>query len=254
MENIRLQKIIASRGYCSRRKAEELILQGKVRVDGEVVTELGRKFDEDVSIEIDGFEALNQDNEKVAFVFNKPLGVLSTCSDDRGRRTIIDFFKYEHYRLFSIGRLDYNTAGCILVSNDGELSNLVSHPSSHLEKTYIVTVKGFISDESLRKLHDGVLLDDGMTQPAKIAIGKRNEDISIFKITIHEGRNRQVRRMCQAVGHDVLHLFRESVGSINVKNIERGKYRRLSAEEVENIKNICKKNKKENVIPFYKKK
>ena len=252
MEEIRLQKIIAERGICSRRKAEELIVNGKVKVNGKIVKELGMKFAPDVKIEVEGSN-MNLSQEKVTFVFNKPLGVVSTVSDDRDRKTVIDFFKGEPYRLFPVGRLDYNTAGCLLISNDGELSNLITHPSSHLEKTYIVTVEGYITDETLRTLHDGVLLEDGMTQKARIALGKRNDEISIFKISIHEGRNRQVRRMCEAVGFKVKSLFRESVGIINVNDIKRGEYRRLTAEEIDTLKKICLENKKKNVIPEYKK-
>lgn len=253
-ELIRLQKIIAERGYCSRRKAEELILQGKVKVNGKVVNELGFKTTIDAKIEIDNKVISNSNEEKVTFVFNKPLGVVSTASDDRERKTIIDFFKNEPYRLYPVGRLDFNTAGCILVTNDGELSQLVTHPSSHLNKAYIATIEGYITDEELFKLHNGVMLDDGMTEKAKVLLGKRNEEVSIIKLIIHEGRNRQVRRMCEAVNHKVKSLYRESVGEINCNGVERGKYRRLTSQEVETLKKECLKNKENNIIPEYKKK
>lgn len=252
-ELIRLQKVIAERGICSRRKAEKLIAEGKVKVNGEVITVLGTKVDPDAQIEVEGFVGSSQREERVTYVFNKPLGVVTTVQDDRGRTTVMDYFQNESLRLYPVGRLDYNTAGCLLVSNDGELSQLVTHPSSHMEKTYIVTVAGCISNESLAKLHYGVELQDGMTAPAKVLIGKRNEEVSIMKITIHEGRNRQIRRMCEAVGHRVKTLYRESVGPINCTGLQRGEYRRLSDEEVAEIKKICRENQQKNRIPDYKK-
>ena len=251
---VRLQKVMAERGICSRRKAEEYILAGKVKVNGVIVKELGIKVSPLVKIELEGNQVNQVDEEKVTFVFNKPLGVVSSASDDRGRPTVIDFFKKEKFRLYPVGRLDFNTSGCLLITNDGELSNLVTHPSSHLEKVYIVTVFGNITDEALKKLRDGVLLEDGLTQKAKIAIGKRNDEVSIFKIAIHEGRNRQVRRMCEAVGYRVKSLHRESVGGITLGDLKRGEYRVLSKEEIEKIKKICLENKKNNVIPDYKQK
>lgn len=253
-ELVRLQKVIAERGFCSRRKAEELILDGKVKVNGEIVNVLGTKVPVNVEIEIEGYNLKEIKENKKTFVFNKPLGVVSTSHDDRNRPTIVDFFEKEGLRLYSVGRLDFNTSGCLLVTNDGELSQLVTHPSSHMNKTYIVTVNGFITDDALRQLHNGVMLEDGMTEKAKIFLGKRNKEVSIFKIIIHEGRNRQVRRMCQAVGYEVKSLYRESVGLITCYGLARGQYRELSQEEVDEIKSICKENQKLNIIPEYKKK
>lgn len=252
-EEIRLQKIVAERGYCSRRKAETLILENKIRVNGEIVNVLGTKVDCDAVIEIEGYDLQKIKESKKTFVFNKPIGVICSSKDDRDRTTVIDYFKNENLRLFPCGRLDYNTAGCLLVTNDGELAQLVTHPSSHLNKCYIVTVDGYISNDALKKLHDGVELEDGLTAPAKILIGKRNTAISIFKIIIHEGRNRQVRRMCEAVGHHVRSLYRESVGPITTVGIQRGEYRQLSEEEIVEIKSLCKENQRKNIIPNYKK-
>lgn len=254
MELMRLQKVMAERGICSRRKAEELIAQGKVRVDGKIFTEMGIKVAPTVKIEVEGLDVSDIVTEKVTFVFNKPLGVVSSAKDDRGRPTVIDYFRKEPYRLYPVGRLDFNTSGCLLVTNDGELSQLVTHPSSHLEKTYIVTVEGMISDRALRALHDGVMLEDGPTQPAKIALGKRTDEVSIFKISIHEGRNRQIRRMCEAVGYSIRSLHRESVGGIMLGALKRGEYRLLSEEETEELKRRCRKNRETNVIPESKKK
>lgn len=252
-ELIRLQKVIAERGFCSRRKAESLILENKVKVDGQIVNTLGIKISPNALIEIEGFDAKKIKESKKTYVFNKPLGVVSTSHDDRNRPTVVEYFSKEGVRVYSVGRLDVNTAGCILVTNDGELSQLVTHPSSHLNKTYVVTVFGYIEDEDLIKLQRGVMLSDGMTQKAKVLVGKRTKEISIFKLIIHEGRNRQVRRMCEAVGHKVKNLYRESVGPITCIGLNRGEYRLLSNEEVEEIKSMCRENQKNNVIPSYKK-
>lgn len=253
-ELIRLQKVIAERGFCSRRKAETLILESKVKVDGKIINTLGTKVSINADIEIEGYDPKKIKESKRTYVFNKPLGVVSTSHDDRNRPTVVEYFSKEGVRVFSVGRLDFNTAGCILVTNDGELSQLVTHPSSQMKKVYIVTVNGFISDESLSKLQKGVMLSDGMTQKAKVLVGKRTKEASIFKLIIHEGRNRQVRRMCEAVGHKVKHLYRESVGPITCIGLNRGEYRLLSDEEVEEIKNICRENQKNNIIPSYKQK
>ena len=211
---MRLQKAMSQLGICSRRQAEELIDQGKVKVKQEVVT----------------------------FLFNKPLGVVSSSKDDRGRRVVVDFFKNENYRLYPVGRLDFNTSGALLISNDGELTNLVTHPSTHLDKTYIATIDSFVKDEHLIQLQRGVKLEDGMTEPSKIKIIKRDESKSIISITIHERRNRQVRRMF------------EKIGFLTLEGIERGAYRRLTLEEVNKIKKICKENKSKNIVPEYKRK
>ena len=245
-ELVRLQKVVAERGFCSRRKAEEYILEGKVKVNGEIITALGCKIDPNSKIEVIGIDINEVKNNKKTYVFNKPLGVVTTTKDDRGRPTIIDYFKGVEDRLYPCGRL--------LVTNDGELAQLVTHPSSHLDKCYIVTVNGFVTNEELKRLHDGVYLEDGLTAPAKILLGKRNQDITIFKIIIHEGRKRQVRRMCEEVGHRVKSLYRESVGPITCVGVQRGEYRLLSDEEVNKIKTLCLEAKKKNIILEYKKK
>ena len=234
-ELVRLQKVVADRGFCSRRKAEEYILEGKVKVNGEVVTALGCKVDPNAKIEVIGIDVNEVKNNKRTYVFNKPLGVVTTTKDDRGRPTIIDYFKGVEDRLYPCGRLDVNTAGCLLVTNDGDLAQLVTHPSSHLDKCYIVTVKGFVTNEELKRLHYGVYLEDGLTAPAKIMLGKRNQDITIFKIIIHEGRKRQVRRMCEAIGKKVLALHRSKIGDIGVKDLKLGEFRYLTNKEVKQI-------------------
>ena len=251
---MRLQKAMSQLGLCSRRQAEELIDQGKVKVNGVIVQEKGVQVTLKDKIEIVG-QTISQVNRKtVTFIFNKPLGVVSSVKDDRGRKVVTDFFKNENYRLYPVGRLDFNTSGALLISNDGELTNLVTHPSTHLNKTYIVTIDSEVKDEHLKQLEKGVKLEDGMTQPSIIKIIRRSTGYSLISITIHEGRNRQVRRMFEHFSYHVKNLHRESIGFLNLDGLERGKYRKLSEEEVNKIKKICKENKKKNIIPEYKRK
>ena len=251
---MRLQKAMSQLGLCSRRQAEELINQGKVKVNGVLVQEMGVQVSLKDKIEIIGQSNKNVNTNTVTFLFNKTLGVVSSVKDDRGRKVVTDFFKNENYRLYPVGRLDYNTSGALLISNDGELTNLVTHPSTHLNKTYIVTIDSEVKDEHLKLLEKGVLLEDGLTQPSIIKIIKRTSMYSLISITIHEGRNRQVRRMFEHFSYHVKNLHRESIGFLNLNGIERGKYRLLTNQEVEKIKTICKQNKSKNIIPEYKRK
>ena len=251
---MRLQKAMSYLGLCSRRKAEELIKLGKVKVNGVLISEMGYLVSLNDKIEISGEIKKEQNLDKVTFLFNKPLGVVSSVKDDIGRKVVIDFFKNENYRLYPVGRLDYNTSGALLVSNDGELTNLVTHPSTHLNKTYIATINGFVKDLHLQELRDGVELEDGMTERALVKLISRNDNKSVVSLTIHEGRNRQVRRMFNHFGYEVKNLHRESIGFLNLQGVERGKYRKLSNSEVIQIKELCKKNKEKNVIPTYKSK
>ena len=251
---MRLQKAMSQLGLCSRRQAEELIDQGKVKVNGVIVQEKGVQVTLKDKIEIVGQTISQVNRETVTFIFNKPLGGVSSVKDDRGRKVVTDFFKNENYRLYPVGRLDFNTSGALLISNDGELTNLVTHPSTHLNKTYIVTIDSEVKDEHLKQLEKGVKLEDGMTQPSIIRIIRRSTGYSLISITIHEGRNRQVRRMFEHFSYHVKNLHRESIGFLNLDGLERGKYRKLSEEEVNKIKKICKENKKKNIIPEYKRK
>lgn len=251
MEKERVQKIMAHAGYCSRRKAEELINQGKVKVNGQVIS-LGATADSSDRIEVDN-KPLSSKETTVTYLFNKPLGVLSTVQDDRGRKVITDYFASLPYRLYPVGRLDINTSGAILVSNDGELANLVTHPSTHLDKTYLVTIDSTFKDEDKIKLEKGIMLEDGMTAPAKVEVINDLYKQSI-KITIHEGRNRQVRRMFDALGYHVKTLTRESVGFLKVDKLHTGEYRALTSFEITTLKNLCLQRKKTNQIPDYKKK
>lgn len=251
---MRLQKAMSQLGLCSRRQAEELIVQGKVKVNGVIVSEMGLQVSLKDKIEIIGQAVKSVNTNTVTFLFNKPLGVVSSVKDDRGRKVVTDFFQDQNYRLYPVGRLDYNTSGALLVSNDGELTNLVTHPSTHLNKTYIVTIDSEVKDEHLKQLERGVKLEDGMTQPSIVKVLRRTPTYSLISITIHEGRNRQVRRMFELFNYHVKNLHRESVGFLNLNGIERGKYRQLTPQEVERIKKICKENKSKNIIPEYKRK
>lgn len=251
-DKIRLQKYMSQIGLCSRRKAEELIALGKVKVDGQLITQMGYLVSPGAKVEIDGIKQ-NVNQEKVTFLFNKPLGVVSSTKDDRGRKTVVDFFEKENYRLYPVGRLDYNTSGALLVSNDGELTNLVTHPSTHLNKRYLATIEGKVKKEDLESLRNGVLLEDGMTQKALVEVFKEKEYETLIFITIHEGRNRQIRRMFEHFSYHVKNLNRESIAFLDLKGIKRGEYRKLTQSEVDSIKNTCRENKKNNVIPDYKK-
>lgn len=251
-EKMRLQKAMAYKGICSRRKAEEYIKNGLVKVNGRLITEMGHLVSINDNIEVEGLSVSNVVEEKVAYLFNKPLGVVSTASDDRNRKTVLDYFKDVNKRLYPSGRLDLNTSGAIIITNDGELSELITHPSSHLDKTYYVSLKRKISAEEISKLEKGIMLDDGLTSPAKVLVLKNDSDKVIVKITIHEGRNRQVRRMFEAISHEVKALHRMSIGFLNVKDLERGTYRRLSEIEILQLKKMCKEKRQTNTIPEYK--
>ena len=227
----RLQKILSRAGVASRREAEKIILAGRVSVDGEIVTELGRQFSPDSTILVDGKRI--ETESKVYFLLNKPRGYLSTSKDDRGRKIILDLFPEktrQSYRLFSIGRLDYDTEGLLIVTNDGELTNRLIHPRFEIEKVYRAEILGTITVEKIRKLETGIELDDGLTAPARVK--KISEDV--LEIAIHEGKNRQVRRMLAAVGLEVESLRRIKFAGLFL-DVAVGKYRALTKLEIEKL-------------------
>lgn len=235
----RLQKAIANSGYTSRRKAEDLIREGRVEVNGEVVSELGFKVKKGDIIMIDG-KALEGEN-KVYYVFYKPKGCICTLSDELGRKTVIDYFEDVQERIYPVGRLDYDTTGVLLMSNDGEFANLMMHPSSHLEKVYEVTIDGLITGDSLHSLEKGIYLEGVKTLPCKIkVVGKDTEHkTTMLMIKLVEGKNRQVKKMFEAVGHKVKRLHRLQVGFINVKGLRPGEYRRLKPQEVKDLRALA---------------
>lgn len=240
----RLQKVIAHAGVASRRKAEQLILEGKVKVNGKVVTELGTKVSASDTVEVNGIKLEKED--KVYFLLYKPRGVISAVTDDKGRKTVVDFFKDKvEQRIFPVGRLDYDTSGLILLTNDGEFSNLLTHPKYEIDKTYIARLKGVPTIENLKKLQRGIQLEDGKTAPAKVKLRSRDfkANKSICEITIHEGRNRQVRRMFEAIGTPVVKLKRERFGFLDLGNLNPGEYRELTKHEVKRLRVLAETGK-----------
>ena len=232
----RLQKYLANCGVASRRKCEEYILQGKVKVNGSVVTELGTKINSD----IDKVEFENKiiiENKKYVYILlNKPIGCVTTSDDQFGRDTVLDLVKVRE-RIVPVGRLDMYTSGALILTNDGEFVYKVTHPKHEIDKTYTVTVKGIVQNSEVEQLRQGVKIEDYITKPARVKILKTDieKDISRLEITIHEGKNRQVRKMCEAGGRKVLALHRSKIGGIGVKDLELGKWRYLTAKEVENL-------------------
>lgn len=235
----RLQKVIANAGLSSRRKAEKLILEGRVQVNGERVTTLGVKVSRSDKIEVDGQPIYRE--AKKYYLFNKPTGVISAVSDDRGRSVVTDYFPEDGVRIYPIGRLDYNTSGLLLLTNDGEFANLLMHPRYGIEKTYIAKVNGLIQSPVLKKLARGVVIDGKKTGSAKVKCLKRSEAkaYSIVQITIHEGRNRQVRKMFEAVGHTVQKLRRSQYGPLSVENMALGSYRALKPQEIKALRDLA---------------
>lgn len=232
----RLQKYLANSGVASRRKCEELILQGKVEVNGKVVTELGTKINPEKDIvKFDGKE-VKQVKKMVYILLNKPIGYVTTADDQFGRDTVLDLVKVKE-RIVPVGRLDMYTSGALILTNDGDFVYKVTHPKHEIEKTYTVTVKGIVQNSEVEQLRKGVKIDDYTTKPAKVKILKTDteKDISRLEITIHEGKNRQVRKMCEAVNRKVLALHRSKIGGIGVKDIELGKWRYLRENEIQKL-------------------
>lgn len=232
----RLQKYLANSGIASRRKCEELILQGKVEVNGKIVAELGVKVDPDKdSIRFDGKE-IKPTKKLIYIVLNKPIGYVTTADDQFGRDTVLDLVKVKE-RIVPVGRLDMYTSGALILTNDGDFVYKVTHPKHEIEKTYTVTVKGIVQNNEIEQLRNGVKIDDYTTKPARVKILKTDieKNISRLEITIHEGKNRQVRKMCEAIGRKVLALHRSKIGNIGVKDIELGKWRYLQNSEVQKL-------------------
>ncbi len=233
MELVRLQKFIADSGITSRRKAEEYIRDGRVRVDGKVVREMGIKINPSENlVEVDG-NAIRPEEKKFYIMLNKPMGYITTTSDDFGRPTVMELCRDVHGRIYPVGRLDYDTQGLLLLTNDGDFANTVMHPSNKLKKTYIAWLKGMITPEAIKKLRNGVDIGDYFTRPAEVELIGANERESNIKIIIGEGKKRQVRRMCEAVGYPVLRLKRVAIDRILMGNLPEGKWRHLKKVEIE---------------------
>lgn len=232
----RLQKYLAECGIASRRKCEEYITQGKVQLNGKTITELGVKVNpEKDKITFEG-KNVKQEERKVYILLNKPIGYVTTSDEQFGRDKVLDLVKVRE-RVVPVGRLDMYTSGALILTNDGDFVYKVTHPKHEITKTYTVTVKGIIKNEEVEQLRKGVKIDDYTTRPAKVKILKTDgeKDISRLEITIHEGKNRQVRRMCESVGRRVIALHRSKIGNIGVKDIELGKWRYLKDFEVKTL-------------------
>ena len=232
----RLQKYLANSGIASRRKCEEYILQGKVKVNGETVTELGTKINPEKDVIEFENKKIKGNFKNIYILLNKPIGYVTTSDDQFGRDTVLDLVKVRE-RIVPVGRLDMYTSGALILTNDGDFVYKVTHPKHEIEKTYTVTVKGIIQNNEVEQLRKGVQIEDYTTKPAKVKILKTDEqkDISRLEITIHEGKNRQVRKMCEAVGRKVLALHRSKIGNIGVKDLELGKWRYLNSKEIQQL-------------------
>jgi len=230
----RLQKVIAASGIASRRKAEELILAKKVMVNGEVVSELGVKVSEKDEVLVNGVK-INRE-EKVYYLLNKPRGIITSTSDEKGRDTVISLISEER-RIYPVGRLDYDTTGALILTNDGEFANMMMHPSNNIDKVYVAKIKGILLPSEIVLLKNGVLIDGVKTAKARVKVKKidKNTNTSIVELTIHEGKNHQVKRMFEAVGKEVLKLKRERIAFLDLKGLNSGEYRKLSHKEVSKL-------------------
>ena len=228
----RLQKVIANSGYCSRRKAEELIINGKVRVNGKLVYELGTKVNENDDITIDN-KLITKENKEYILLY-KPRGVVTTTSDDKNRKTVLDLID-TNKRIYPIGRLDYDTTGILLLTNDGELTNLLTHPKNSIDKIYVAKIKGILTGLEIKQLEKGVIIDGNKTAPCKVKVRKKDKEHSFVQIIIHEGKNHQVKKMFEAVNHEVVKLKREKIAFLDLKGLKPGEYRYLSIKEVKKL-------------------
>ncbi len=236
----RLQKVIANRGYTSRRKAEELILEGKVTVDGVIIKELGTKIPEDADIVINN-KHLHEETKEY-FLLNKPRGYISAVSDDKGRKVIIDLIETKN-RIFPIGRLDYDTTGLIILTNDGDLANILMHPKNGVEKVYLAKIEGNLTMDELFKLKSGVNIDGVLCRPTKVKIKKSDKvkENDLVEVTIEEGRNHIVKKLFKEVNHEVMKLTRLRYGFLEIDNLKSGDYRYLTNEEVRKLYSYKKK-------------
>ena len=230
----RLQKVIANSGICSRRKAEELILAGKVIVNNEVITQLGTKVNEKDEIIVDG--KVLEKEEHVYFLLNKPRGVVTTASDDKGRTTVVELIDTDK-RIYPVGRLDYDTTGALILTNDGEFANLEIHPSNEIDKVYLAKVEGIATGKEVKELENGVVVDGSVLSSSRVKVKKvnREKEESFIELTIHEGKNHQVKKMLESVGLPVIKLTRERIAFLTVDKLKSGEYRKLSNKEVSQL-------------------
>lgn len=238
---MRLAKYMAQAGISSRRRAEELIAQGRVLVNGVAVREQGTQVDPEKDvIKVDGTDVIQ--TGRLYLLLNKPMGVICSLVDPQGRPTVAQLVSKLNTRVFPVGRLDYDSEGLLLMTNDGDFANLITHPRYGIKKRYRVKIKGCISREALQRLRSGVNLEDGTTSPAGVKVLQSSTDGSLLEMELGEGRKREVRRMCAAVGFPVLHLQRTALSFLNLRGVPSGKYRYLTPDEVERLKNEAMKN------------
>ncbi|HPF43778.1 MAG TPA: pseudouridine synthase [Syntrophomonadaceae bacterium] len=232
---MRLAKYLAGQGVASRRKSEELIAEGRVSVNGNIIKEQGFKIDPlQDKVEVDGH--MLQTADKVYLLLYKPAGYISSVSDPWGRPVVTDLIKEEkNRRIYPVGRLDLDTEGLLLMTNDGDFANIIIHPRYKMDKKYEALVQGKVTKDAIKQLQKGILLEDGMTAPAGVHVLKHSSDKTLLEVIIHEGRKRQVRRMLEAVGHPVIHLKRTEVGFLTLKGLKDGEYRYLNSQEVKKL-------------------
>ena len=233
-EKIRLQKYLADHGIASRRKCEEYILKGKVTINGNIVSKLGIKIDPNVdNIKFMEKDINNSDNKKIYILLNKPIGYVTTAKDQFNRNTVLDIVKVSQ-RIVPVGRLDMYTSGALILTNDGKFVYTITHPKHEINKTYTVTIKGIVSKDEVEQLKNGIQIENYMTKPAKVKILKMdlNKNITRLEITIHEGKNRQIRKMCKAINKKVIALHRSKIGNIDVKDLKIGQWRYMNEKEI----------------------
>ncbi len=237
----RLQKYIANSGYTSRRKAEDLIKLGKVFVNGNLITELGYKVSGNDIVTIDGV-TISKNNDKVYYVLNKPREVICSVTDDKGRKTVTSLIDTDK-RIYPVGRLDYDTTGLIILTNDGEFANLLMHPKNKIFKTYIAKIDGILNEDDYKKLRKGLLIDNRKLSIDHFKVKEidKNKNTSLVEVTIHEGRNHIIRKLFEHLGYDVKKLTRISIGNINLGNLKSGEYRLLSNNELKELKSYLNK-------------
>ena len=234
----RLQKYMARAGVASRRKCEELIRKGCVKINGRIITDMGIKVDPDVDIiQVNG-KVIKPTEKKIYILLNKPVGYITSVKDQFNRPTVMDLIGHKTDRLYPVGRLDYDTSGLLILTNDGEITYKLTHPSHEIRKTYIAVLKGVPDEEDLNQFRNGLKIDNYVTSPAKIEILKSFDNKAIVKIEIHEGKNRQIRKMCKKIGHPVISLKRVAIGNITLKGLKEGQWRYLSDTEIEYLRKL----------------
>lgn len=238
----RLQKVMASCGVASRRKSEELIRSGRVKVDGKIITELGYQVNNKNVISVDGIILEKEDH--VYYLLNKPRGIITSTNDDKNRKTVVDLIETDK-RIYPVGRLDYDTTGALILTNDGDFSNYLMHPANEITKTYFAKVKGILKGEHIHALEKGVVIDGVKTKPAKVKLRKVDAKncTCMVEIVVHEGRNRQIKKMISAVGFEVIKLKRERIAFLDLKGLQSGEYRSLTPKEVAKLYGMNEKHK-----------